>query len=256
MRFGIKSKIIIGYLIVIVCLFIAFIVLNSQISSLQKERNFIIDHDIEVHDLTNRIEKHLLDMETGQRGYIITGEASYLEPYNSAASSWEKDYNALYQLLNNNPNQQEKLEKIKGSIQDWIEAAGEPTIALKKENNTKELQQFFEKDPGRQYMDDIRSQFTSFRNIEKKLTETRATELDEKNQKIKIGLYGLLLFVTLISLAIAIVLSNSIVNTIKEVTQTIKRITASKGELKGRIKVRSNDEIRFRDSHERVVRKY
>ena len=36
MRFGIKSKIIIGYLIVIVCLFIAFIVLNSQISSLQK----------------------------------------------------------------------------------------------------------------------------------------------------------------------------------------------------------------------------
>lgn len=160
MRFGIKSKIIIGYLIVIICLFIAFIVLNSQISSLQKERNFIIDHDIEVHDLTNRIEKHLLDMETGQRGYIITGEASYLEPYNSAASSWEKDYNALYQLLNNNPNQQEKLEKIKGSIQDWIEAAGEPTIALKKENNTKELQQFFEKDPGRQYMDDIRSQFT------------------------------------------------------------------------------------------------
>ncbi|CAI8752416.1 Histidine kinase [Priestia megaterium] len=244
MRFGIKSKIIIGYLIVIVCLFIAFIVLNSQISSLQKERNFIIDHDIEVHDLTNRIEKHLLDMETGQRGYIITGEASYLEPYNSAASSWEKDYNALYQLLNNNPNQQEKLEKIKGSIQDWIEAAGEPTIALKKENNTKELQQFFEKDPGRQYMDDIRSQFTSFRNVEKKSTETRATELDEKNQKIKIGLYGLLLFVTLISLAIAIVLSNSIVNTIKEVTQTIKRITASKGELKGRIKVRSNDEIK------------
>lgn len=244
MRFGIKSKIIIGYLIVIVCLFIAFIVLNSQISSLQKERNFIIDHDIEVHDLTNRIEKHLLDMETGQRGYIITGEASYLEPYNSAATSWEKDYNALYQLLNNNPNQQEKLEKIKGSIQDWIEAAGEPTIALKKENNTKELQQFFEKDPGRQYMDDIRSQFTSFRNVEKKSTETRATELDEKNQKIKIGLYGLLLFVTLISLAIAIVLSNSIVNTIKEVTQTIKRITASKGELKGRIKVRSNDEIK------------
>jgi two-component system chemotaxis sensor kinase CheA len=167
MKFGIKFKIIIGYLIVIVCLFIAFIVLNSQISSLQKERNYIIDHDIEVHDLTNRIEKHLLDMETGQRGYIITGEAGYLEPYNSAASSWEKDYNTLYQLLNNNPSQQEKLERIKRNIQGWIEVAGEPTIALKKENNTKELQQFFDKDPGHRYMDDMRSQFSSFRKIKK-----------------------------------------------------------------------------------------
>ena len=81
-------------------------------------------------------------METGQRGYIITGEASYLEPYNSAATSWEKDYNALYQLLNNNPNQQEKLEKIKGSIQDWIEAAGEPTIALKKKIIQKSFSNF------------------------------------------------------------------------------------------------------------------
>ena len=71
MRFGIKSKIIIGYLIVIICLFIAFIVLNSQISSLQKERNFIIDHDIEVHDLTNRIEKHLLDMKLDKEAILL-----------------------------------------------------------------------------------------------------------------------------------------------------------------------------------------
>ncbi|CAM5512740.1 CHASE3 domain-containing protein OS=Lysinibacillus sphaericus OX=1421 GN=LS41612_00675 PE=4 SV=1 [Lysinibacillus sphaericus] len=104
------------------------IILNNQITSLQKERNFIIKYDSQVQTLTNRIEKYILDMETSQRGYIITGDSSYLEPYENAEENWKIDYDELYQLLENRGNQQKKLETIKATIEHWIATSGEPTI--------------------------------------------------------------------------------------------------------------------------------
>jgi CHASE3 domain sensor protein len=36
-----------------------------------------------INDL-NQVYMHLLDLETGQRGYVLTGKESYLEPYNQS----------------------------------------------------------------------------------------------------------------------------------------------------------------------------
>ncbi|MFE7083493.1 CHASE3 domain-containing protein [Priestia megaterium] len=243
-KVGLRFKITSGYLIVVLCLLVSFIILNKQIASLQKDRNFIIHHDIQVHDLTNRIEKHLLDMETGQRGFIITGEKSYLEPYNNGKTKWENDYNRLYNLLSDNPNQQEKLKEIKVTIEHWIQTAGEPTVLLKNENKTKELQEFFKVDPGHQDMNKMRKQLNTFLTTEKLLTQKRATELDNQNHTIALAIYGLFLLVTLISIMLAMFISKSIVRTIKEVTQTIKSIASSKGDVKDRIIVNTNDEIK------------
>lgn len=244
MKIGLGFKITCGYLIVILCLLLSFTILKNQVASLQKDRNYIINHDIEVHDLTNQIEKHLLDMETGQRGFMITGESSYLEPYNSAKAKWGNDYNRLYNLLSDNPNQQEKLKEIKVTIEHWIQTAGEPTVLLKKENKTKELQEFFKVDPGHQDMNKMRKQFDTFLTTEKQLTQKRATQLDNQNRTIALAIYGLFLLVTLLSIILAMFISKSIVGTIKEVTQTIKSIASSKGEVKGRIVVNTNDEIK------------
>lgn len=244
MKIGLGFKITCGYLIVILCLLLSFTILKNQVASLQKDRNYIINHDIEVHDLTNQIEKHLLDMETGQRGFMITGESSYLEPYNSAKAKWGNDYNRLYNLLSDNPNQQEKLKEIKVTIEHWIQTAGEPTVLLKKENKTKELQEFFKVDPGHQDMNKMRKQFDTFLTTEKQLTQKRATQLDNQNRTITLAIYGLFLLVTLLSIILAMFISKSIVGTIKEVTQTIKSIASSKGEVKGRIVVNTNDEIK------------
>ncbi|CAM5195508.1 two-component sensor histidine kinase/response regulator [Lysinibacillus sphaericus] len=136
MKMGIRTKITLGYVVIILCLLASVIILNNQITSLQKERNFIIKYDSQVQTLTNRIEKYILDMETSQRGYIITGDSSYLEPYENAEENWKIDYDELYQLLENRGNQQKKLETIKATIEHWIATSGEPTIHLKKEKNT------------------------------------------------------------------------------------------------------------------------
>ena len=68
LKFNIRSKIVVGYLMILLCLGAFLWIVSDRISSLQQEADFIEKHDIEVHNLTHEIEKNLLEMETGQRG--------------------------------------------------------------------------------------------------------------------------------------------------------------------------------------------
>ena len=242
-KIGIRTKITMGYVVIIFCLLVSVLILNDQITSLQKERNYIIQYDSEVQSLTNRIEKYILEMESSQRGFILTGEESYLEPYNNASDNWEIDFNKLHQLLNNKPNQQENLNAIKATIEHWVTTVGNPTIQLKKENRIAELEKILTVDIGREDMEKIQTQFDAFRSTENTLTQKKAKQLDSKNNNLTIGLFGLLVLVSVIAIMIASGISRSIVKTITEVTHTIREIGASKGDLKKRINVKTRDEI-------------
>lgn len=71
-KFSIRYKIMAGYLVIILFLLVSFIMLNNEISNLQKSRNFIIDHDFKVLNLTNQVEKDLLTIENKAKGFIIS----------------------------------------------------------------------------------------------------------------------------------------------------------------------------------------
>lgn len=74
-------------------------------------------------------------METGQRGFMLTGNETYLDPYTQGLSEWDSNYNQLIALISDNPAQQQSLQNIKSHINRWIEIAGEPSIQLKKEGD-------------------------------------------------------------------------------------------------------------------------
>lgn len=243
-RFGIRGKIFTGYLVIILCLVVSIIAVNNQISSMQTERNYIINHDIEVHGLTNEIEKQVLDMENGQRGFIITGDESYLEPYSLAASDWKDNYNKLYDLISDNPSQQKRLQDIRDDINQWIQYTAEPSIQMKRDGQDGNVLSLFKKDTARSKgVEDIRTQFDTFRTTEKGLTKERADKLDNQNAVLKTSLYVLLFFVVLISAAIAVFVSGSIVKTVKAVVRSISAMS-SNGDVTQRIHVKSRDEIR------------
>src|SRR4051794_35613598 len=111
-NFNIHAKIITGYLTILICLVISLLIVINRMTDLQHEVDFISEHDIEVHDVANQIQKNVLDMETGMRGYVITGDAEYLEPYNNGSRNWLDNYNKLHSLLADNGRQQQTLEEI------------------------------------------------------------------------------------------------------------------------------------------------
>lgn len=242
-KFGIRSKITIGYVIIIICLFASVIVLNNQIRSLQQERNNLLQYNNKVETLTNNVEKFVMDMQAGQRGFVITGNEIYLEPYYKASGEWQIEFEELYQLMADKSSQQQKLQVVKETTELWIAEAGENAIRLKRDNNDAAIQQFYANDRGREYMQSIRNQFNDFRESEREIAQVRAGELDRQNNSLTVGLFGLLLTVSIIAIIISSQVSKSIVRTINEVTQTIKKITYENSNLKERIHVNTNDEI-------------
>ncbi len=215
-------------------------------TDLQNEVDFISEHDIEVHDMANQIQKNVLDMETGMRGYAITGNEAYLDSYNEGNRSWLDNYNKLHSLLDDNSRQQRNLEEIKPLIISWITSSGEYVINAKKANNQSLLNQHFAENKGKKITDQLRTQLDSFLTNEKQVTAKRTAQLNQNNTNLKFSLYALILLVTVITIATAIILSNSIVRTIKEVVRTIKGITDTNSEvdLTTRIKVHTRDETR------------
>ncbi|WP_440109145.1 CHASE3 domain-containing protein [Paenibacillus sp. QZ-Y1] len=241
-RFTIRSKILLGYLVVLLLFGVVLLVLSAQINVLQKENDFISHHDLEVHNLTNAIEKNVLNMETGQRGFMITGNESYLEPYIQGLSQWKSNYDQLNALISDNPSQQQSLQNIKTHITRWVEIAGVPSVELKKQGDQASVVAFFQSDPGKNEIDLVRSQLADFRNTEVALTETRVNELAVRSSALITVMYTLWGIIAALSIAAAIIISGNIVKTLREVMQTISDISKG-GNLTQRIHVRTHDEV-------------
>lgn len=259
-RFTIRSKIMSGYVVILLFLVMALMLLSARITSMEKAIDFITDHDIEVHNLANQIEKTVIDMSAGQRGYVITGDDRYLEPYTNGKNQWSADFERLYGMVADNPDQQRKLEGIKSEIQRWIDTAGDPTIAYKRAGDTERLDAMYAGDVGKNILDPLRSQLEQFRNTEVELTQERVDRLDKQNNDLQVTLTIVFLFIVAISVVTAIALSGSIVRTIKAVISAITDIESMEGAATGkRIVTASRDEVRdlseaanrLLDSHER-----
>ncbi|WP_322902847.1 CHASE3 domain-containing protein [Paenibacillus sp. SGZ-1009] len=241
-KFGIRTKIVAGYIVIIVCLGIVLTMMSGRMNQLEQESRYINDHDLEVHNLTNVLEKHVLDMETGQRGFVLTGEESYLEPYEEALSHWESDYNELYSLVGGNELQQRNLQTIRAGIANWIRDAGAPVIALKQRGDEAGIRRFYASDPGKQQMDQLRQEMDAFRSGEKALTNARIEAAAQGNERMLVMMIAVWILLGVISIIIALLIARQIVGTIRDVSDTLRGI-ATGGNLRTRLDVTSRDEV-------------
>src|SRR5713226_10492530 len=72
------------------------------------ETNRLVAHTHEVLADLEALLSVMKDAETGQRGYIMTGEESYLEPYQTATANLDQVRKNLRKLVADNPDQQRR----------------------------------------------------------------------------------------------------------------------------------------------------
>ncbi len=71
-----------------------------------------VDHTNEVRTQLERTLRTLVDAETGQRGYLLTGDTSYLAPYRNARVDVDQEVATLRALTADNPKQQRRLNAL------------------------------------------------------------------------------------------------------------------------------------------------
>ena len=96
------------------------------------DANAINTHTYQVLAENSAILESLINMETGQRGYVITGAEASLEPYKAGQAAFGAHLDKARALTSDNPAQQERLAKLDAAKQAWLAGALEPVIALRR----------------------------------------------------------------------------------------------------------------------------
>lgn len=82
-----------------------------------------VEHTDRVTRAASELQRQSIDMETGMRGFLITGDESFLEPYQSAVPRIKGDTAALRELVSDNRQQVERVDRIAGIQATWLEFA-------------------------------------------------------------------------------------------------------------------------------------
>ncbi|WP_443696591.1 CHASE3 domain-containing protein [Pseudomonas sp.] len=130
-RFTIVQKLSAGFglIILIICILIGLV--RDAFSKIEDATNWNI-HTYMVLDISNRLVISLTNIETGMRGFALSGEDDFLAPLTSGRSSFDQSLGELQRLTSDNPAQQQRLMEIKATQQKWYSEDIEGTLALKR----------------------------------------------------------------------------------------------------------------------------
>jgi CHASE3 domain sensor protein len=110
--------------------------------------------------------KDVTDMETGQRGYLLTGNPAYLLPYTDAKGRIETDFVSLRAGLANRTQGEQSLESQWESLSESKQAEMERSIGLRQQGYRHRSFKLVDTDEGKDYMDEIRRIASSLSSAE------------------------------------------------------------------------------------------
>jgi CHASE3 domain sensor protein len=113
-----------------------------------------------------RVWQDFTDMETGQRGYLLTDDPAYLQPYVDAKNGTTTDLANLRFALTNRPQSERALETQLESLAASKQAEIERTIALRQQGYRHRAFQLVQTNQGKQYSDQARSLVSSLASME------------------------------------------------------------------------------------------
>ena len=158
------------------------------LQSLQDEQQIALNqrmHDQEwatqsaqILNFLPKLDRSVIEMQKEKRGYLLTGENSFVEAYKRACADFYT-YNAYLSILvASSPSQAELLAEIRAGVERWINNAAGPQIDAKRAG--KDPETVVPTASSEAAMADIRQMLTSFEDNELNLYQLRATTVTRR----------------------------------------------------------------------------
>ena len=147
-----------------------------QLSNTREARSWV-RHTDQVITATAELGFAVRDAESGQRGYVLTGQADYLPPYRDAIGRIAVLQNELLRLTTDNPSQQERLHNLAPLLQRKLDELAQ-TVALRRDVGFDAALAVVRTNLGLQLMDQIVGVLREVRDTEDRLLEARRQDLD------------------------------------------------------------------------------
>jgi methyl-accepting chemotaxis protein len=185
----------------------------------------------------------LVDTETGERGFALTGKDASLEPYNGGKEAFRQHLEAARKLTSDNPHQQERLQRLADEQKKWLDSAIDPTIKLRRTTQDADLAAVVaveQEGKGKQGMDAMRKLVADIKAEESGLMGERAKMADALALTMSRTLIGGGILAVVLGVAVAIWLARNITAPLGYAVRVAQRV--AEGDLTAHVEVRSKDE--------------
>jgi signal transduction histidine kinase/CHASE3 domain sensor protein len=160
--------------LVIVCLNAWLAVRSVRI--LEESQNWVA-HTWQVINATERIMGSMKDAETGNRGYLLTGDPVYLAPYTQATHDLPEEFNQITALTKDNPRQLARISQMQSLVNQRLHLL-ETGIDQRRAGNVNKAQLLVQTGTGESEMSRLRSMANSMQDEERHLLAQRVSRSD------------------------------------------------------------------------------
>jgi signal transduction histidine kinase len=191
----------------------------------------------------NQLEKSLITIENGLRGFVAGGSRNrdrFLQPATAALETYPRDLDRLDRLVADDPGQKQRVAKIAGMIDDYVRLWARPLVELGR-TRPDSARSVVVTNGGRERLDEINRAFASLFARERGVITAREARAEQRSSRsIAFGAGGLAL-VLVLTIAITLYLRRAVVRPVVTVAEATGRLAA--GDLSARVPVHHNDEL-------------
>jgi signal transduction histidine kinase len=183
-------------------------------------------HSLEVRAQLTRVLSLAQSAETGQRGYLLTGQDIYLTPYRMAVEQLPSMLDSTRNLVSDNPRQLQSLDQLHGLITAKLDEMRSTIDAYNTGNKDMALS-IVNSDKGFQLMQEIRQVISSMQAEEDRLLATRQAAAEYSVLLLQVGIAAAFLLIAAVGFLIARFTRESFA----QLTATRDRLAASNQQL-------------------------
>jgi signal transduction histidine kinase len=141
------------------------------------------------HVVVERLQAIRIDItqaETGQRGYILTGQVRYMESYRTGVARLAQDINALQDLTSDSPGEQEDITRLRSLITDRLRELAEGIEVRRQSGLLAGVEAVTHGNNGELWMEMIATQIGQMRQREAQLLNARLETAAASTRKMKV----------------------------------------------------------------------
>jgi CHASE3 domain sensor protein len=236
--------------IFILLLFSITTYINYNQSNAVKENTDFVTRSSTIVRQSNRFQRNLLVIVSGLRGYLLTGEPSFMQTFDSATSENKTILAELPTLLEANPAQQRSFDSVTKLYSAWMNSFAAPLSALYKKNivgknhtlgTDSAYRNIFLSPQNNSLNLELQRRLRQFINNEYNIREDKKIALASSIQETKRISLWLNIFSIIAGVAISLLLAVGISRRIMKMVRMSERIAS--GDYNAHVKETGKDEL-------------
>jgi signal transduction histidine kinase len=238
MRAGLTTRLLLATGVLVLVVTAAYVALYVALTGLSRARAGAT-HSVQEVNVARDVRHLLVDMETGQRGFIITGEPRFLEPWEIGRRTLPESVATLRKIADG-PRQAKRAEQLE---MDSLAYIGDYSVPLVDAARRGEgwVRGIPASEDGKRRMDSLRRQVDAYVTTEFALSAAEQTDANNDYRRATFIAASGLAASVLITVLITIYLTRMVVRPVRRTAMAAERIAA--GELDARVPETSQAEV-------------